>query len=252
MKKHNLFFITILSVMLAVFLGACSKDDDDDDNPTPQQQEAPQIETQMVELPDAMIQSDNPGATQATSYVNIANAFVGWSGMMIPPNKSGSLKSTMNDPWIYTWDYNDGVDIYSVTLTVLETETQVEWTMVINGTMGGEVFTNFMYMEASELLDGSAGTFVMYDWENQGAIGMIASWSTDSNGVYYVTFEVPNEIKIEMVSNPNGSGSVMFYEFYDTEYLLEFMAEWTADGTGQWWEYYMGELVDEGFWPDPK
>jgi len=243
MKKQRLILFTVLSLILVLFMGSCSKDDDDT-QPQQQQQEAPQIETQIVELPEAMMQSNDPGATQATMYVNMANAFTGWSAMMVPPQKS----VMDGDPWVYTWSFNEGADNYSVTLTVYETSTQYEWTMVIDGTMGGMTFANFLYMEASEMLDGSAGSFVMYDPETQG-VAMMVSWSTDSNGVYNVVFEVPNEMKIDMTSNPDGSGSVMVYEFYETEYLLEFHAEWTAAGTGEWWEYYMGELMEHGMWP---
>lgn len=247
MKKQRLLLLAVLSVMLLLFMGSCSKDDDADNTPSSQQQEAPQIETQIVELPQAMIESTDPGATQAAAYVNMANGFVGWSSMMVPPEKTNSLKSVSGDPWIYTWEYNDGADIYAVTLTILETQTQVEWTMVINGTMEGIVLNDFLYMEANELLDGSSGSFVMYDWELQG-IALMTSWSTDSNGVYNVVFEIPDNFKIEMTSNPDGSGSVMMYEFFESEYILEFHAAWTADGTGEYWEYYEGELMEHGTW----
>lgn len=249
MQKSNLL-LAVVTLFLFSFMVSCS--DKDDTEPQDQQtQQAPTIETQVVELPEAMTQSNDPGATQATIYVNMANAFVGWSSLMVPPEKSVALKSVMDgDPWVYTWDYSEGNDVYSITLTINETSTEYMWTMVINGTVDGMVLNDFMYMEASELLDGSSGTFVMYDWDTYG-IGMMVSWSTDSNGVYTAVFEVPNEIKIETISNPDGSGSVKFYEFYETEYMLEFHAEWTAAGTGQWWEYYMGELIDEGFWPNP-
>lgn len=227
-------------------MGSCSKDDDDDQTQQ-QQQAAPQMEATIVELPQVMMESNDPGAQQATIYANMANSFAGFASMMVPPEKSISLKSTMGDPWVYTWEFSEGSDVYATTLTINETSTEYMWTMVINGTIGGMVLDNFMYMEASQMLDGSSGEFIMYDFEDQGAM-MMVFWTTDSNGVYTVTFEVPNEMKIVMTSNPDGSGSVMMYEFYEVEYILEFQAEWDAAGHGEYWEYYEGELMDHGTW----
>jgi hypothetical protein len=247
MKKQRLVLFTILSTMLILFLGSCSKDDDNDDQ-NQNQQKAPQMEVNVVEVPQAMLESTDPGAQQAVMFINMSNAFVGWSSMMIPPQKSGAYKSLKDGPWVYTWDFSEGANNYTITLTINETSTQLEWTMVINGTIDGMTLVDFLYMEATELLDGSAGSFIMYDPEEQG-IGIMVSWSINSTDVYTCAFEIPNDIKIETTSNPDGSGSILVYEFYETEYFLSFQAEWTAAGTGQWWEYYMGELVDQGVWP---
>lgn len=246
MKKSNLLF-AFITLFFFSFIVSCSEKDDTE--PQDQQtQEAPTLETKIVELPEAMTQSNDPGAQMATMYANMANGFTGWAGMMIPPQKSASLKSTLDgDPWVYTWDFSEGADAYSITLTIAETPTEYLWTMVINGTLGGMVLDNFLYMEANEALDGTSGEFVMYDPEEQG-IGLIASWVTNSNGVYSLTFEMPGEVKIVLTTNLDNSGEISVYDWNETEYLLSFNASWDSTGHGEYWEYDAGELVDHGTW----
>ena len=245
MQKSNLL-LAVIALFFLSFMVSCS--DKDDTEPQDQQtQQAPTLETKVVELPEAMTQSNNPGAQTATMYASMANGFVGFAGMMVPPEKSGLYKSVQGDPWVYTWDFSEGADVYSITLTVAETSSEIMWTMVINGTLGGLVLDNFLYMEATETPDGSSGEFIMYDPEEQG-MSMMVSWSTDGNGVYTVTFEVPGEMKIVMSSNLDGSGEISVYDWYETEYILEFNAIWDSIGHGEYWEYYEGELVDHGTW----
>lgn len=245
MQKSNLL-LAVIALFFLSFMVSCS--DKDDTEPQDQQtQQAPTLETKVVELPEAMTQSNNPGAQTATMYASMANGFVGFAGMMVPPEKSGLYKSVQGDPWVYTWDFSEGADVYSITLTVAETSSEIMWTMVINGTLGGLVLDNFLYMEATETPDGSSGEFIMYDPEEQG-MNMMVSWSTDGNGVYTVTFEVPGEMKIVMSSNLDGSGEISVYDWYETEYILEFNAIWDSTGHGEYWEYYEGELMDHGTW----
>jgi len=248
MKKQRFIIVAVISVMLILFMGSCSKDDDDNTQPDSQQQEAPTLETKVVELPQAMTQSNKPGAQMATTYANMANGFTGFASAMVPPAKSGSFKSTLDGkPWVYTWDFSEGADVYSTTLTVIQTATEYIWTLVINGTLDGMILDNFLYMEANEMLDGSSGEFIMYDPEEQG-VNMIVTWSTDGNGVYTVTFEVPGQVKIVLTSNLDSSGEISVYDWYETEYLLSFNAYWNSAGNGEWFEYYMGELEDQGIW----
>lgn len=237
----------LLSVILLTFVVSCSEKDET--QPEEQQQkEAPQLTTQTVQVPETMAQSDDPGAQEATALVSIANAFSGFAGLMIPPpQKCGIYKSTNDDPWTYTWEFNEGEDNYTVTLTIIETLTHYEWDMVINGVLDGLVLVDFIYMEATETLDGGSGSYYMYDPETQGP-EMKVDWLTDSNGIYTVSFEIPEDVIIEMTSNLDGSGEVSEYDWFEGEYVISFRAVWTAAGTGEYWEYYEGELIDHGEW----
>ncbi len=140
-------------------VSSCSdKDDNEANNQTPNN--SPTLQTRVVTVPDAMLDSNEPGAQDAVSFINMANAFTSFAGLMVPPPKIGSMKSTNDgDPWEYTWEFNEGEDVYSITLTVYETETHYEWTMVIDGVLDGIVLSDFVYMEASQTLDGLNGEF---------------------------------------------------------------------------------------------
>ncbi len=246
MKKQKLLF-AILSVLFLFVISACSDKDDTDPQDDPQNQ-APTYLANTVTVPDAMAQSNDQGAQMANMYVSMANGFAGFAGMMTPPPYKSDFKSTNDgDPWIYTWEFVEGSDAYTITLTIFETVTQYEWTMVINGVLGGVTLTDFMYMEANQNLDGTAGAFYMYDPDQSGDV-MSVVWSTDANGVYYLTFEFTNDVKIELVSNPDGSGQISVYEWAVNVYQLTFEAIWDATGSGEWWEYYNGVLENSGTW----
>jgi hypothetical protein len=246
MKTKRIFSLLLAAIMLS-FVVACSEKDDTQPE-QPQQQDAPQLSTQIVEPPDAMVQSDDPGAQMAVSYISMANAFSGWAGMMTPPpQKSAIYKSTNDDPWTYTWDFNEGQDIYSITLTIYETTTHYEWTMVINGILDGIVLDDFLYMSATESLDGEEGSYYLYDPEIEGP-AMKVEWFTNGNGVYSLAFEAPDDMIIEMSSNMDGSGEIVVYDWNGSEYLMSFRAIWDASGHGEYWEYYEGELEDHGEW----
>lgn len=245
MKKQGLKLISVFITILFLAMGACS--DKDDTDPNGNTQDAPALQTKTVTLPETMTQSNDPGAQMASIYVNMANAFAGFAGLMAPPPGGYYKTTTDGDPWVYTWNYNEDGDVYTVTLTIFETSTHYEWTMIINGTVGGIVLTDFLYMEASQTKDGSSGGYQMYNPEI-GGLAMTTSWATDQAGVYNLTFEVPVDIKIEMTSYPDGSGEIKVYEWFENAYELSFEAIWDAAGHGEWWEYYEGELSDHGIW----
>lgn len=244
MKKSSLL-IWVLAVAFLSFFVSCSKDDDE---PEPQQQQAPTFSTKTVAVPDAMMQSSDEGAQEAVAYVNLANSFTGLANSFIPPQKCAPYKST-NDgpPWIYTWEVIDGEDQYTVTLTISQTSSGYEWDMVIDGTIDGIVVNNFLFMHGELSNDGKNGLFTLYDFET-GEICMYVTWNTDDNGVYSVTFEIPEDIKVNVTSNLDGSGDVEVYEWENGNYQLEWKAVWTSDGHGEWWSYENGVLVDHGTW----
>jgi len=243
MKKQRLLLFTVIAILM-LGISACS--DKDETVPADTQQEAPVLETKTVELPETLVNSNDPAAQDVVAYTYMVNGFTGFAGLMTPPGgQGGGYKSTNDgDPLVYTWDFVEGEDAYSITLTIIQTETHYEWTMVINGTLGGMVLVDFTYMEASQTLDGATGEYNMYDPE----YGLLMSvvWSTDSSGVYTTTFEAPEDIKIEMTSNPDGSGTITVYEWYENGWVIEFEAIWDSSGHGEYWEYYEGELIDHG------
>jgi hypothetical protein len=247
MKKTQLIFTAM--ALLMIFFTACSKDDDSTDAQQ-QQHDPPTFSVHTVDPPDAMIESSDPGAQQAVGYINMANAFAGMGSIyMIPPQKSGGYKSTNGDgpPWIYSWEVNEGEDNYTVTLTVDETPVIYTWNVVIDGIMEAVVYDNFTFMESIQAKDGSNGSFTVYD-PGKSIILISAIWTKDQNDVYTTTFEIPEGVKIVMVSYPDGSGEISFYDWGETDWILSFRAAWDNTGHGEWWEYEDGEISEHGLW----
>ncbi|MCF8403911.1 MAG: hypothetical protein K9H58_08200 [Bacteroidales bacterium] len=245
MKKQGFYLLMLFSATILLLISACSKD-----NTEPSQEptkDAPTFETKTVTPPDAMMESSDPGAQMAVSYISLANSFSGFAGMMTPPGGAPYKSTLEGEPWVYTWEFNEGQDVYFITLTILETTTHFEWNMLINGTLSGLVLTDFLYMDASQTLDGSSGEYTLYDPEEVGYV-MKASWSTDAAGVYMLSFEIPEDVIIELVTNPNGSGEIATYEWNGNVKELTFEAIWDATGHGEWWEYFEGALSDHGTW----
>lgn len=240
MKKVQLKTYLILILFAAVLFG-CKKEDDDTDAI-----QEPNLQTEIVEPPESMINSQDVGAQQSVAFINMANAFAGFAGTMVPPESKH--KSGMDDgpPWIYTWTVNDYTGSYTVTLTVDEKGNDgFEWEMKINGTMDGLTLNNFVYMHAEQSEDGTEGIFEMFDPETQ-ELGMYVAWVNTAT-VYNLIFEVPEEMKIEINDYPDESGNLEVLEWENGAYILVFESEWTATN-GSWWTYIDGELYDSGSW----
>lgn len=229
--------------VLIVFTG-CKKDNENEDP----NQEAPDFKTQQIDLPDAMTNANDPGAQQATAYVNMANSYAAMGAMMVPPGKSTLVKDLKDGtPWTYTWEVDDGTGQFTVTLTVTEDAVKYMWEFVINGNLDGIQVTNFVYLRGIEYKDGSFSS--LEGWDPQtGELAFSWTWSNNS-GTITMELLFPGETKIVVVINPDNSGSMEFYEWMNNQWILEFRVVWTAAGTGEWWEYDNGVLVDTGSWP---
>jgi hypothetical protein len=250
MRRTAILFSAIVLGM-AMFFGACSKDDDDNSNPAPPPEEAPDYAAQTITPPDAMLESEDPGAQQAVMYIDMANGFVDMAGSFgNPPEKSAGFKSTNGDgpPWVYTWEVNDETGNYTVTLTINETGEGSEWDIVVNGVMDGITLDNFTIMHGEQSDDGKNGNFTVYDWENQGDVIFYLSWTTDDDGNYLLNIEITDSYKFNVAANADGSGSIEAYEWNGEDYEMTFKAVWDTEGHGQWWQYEGGELIDSGSW----
>ena len=78
----------------------------------------------------------------------------------------------------------------------------------------------------------------------------ILQWNWDANEVFHFMFESINVGKIFIDVNPDGSG-FLEYHIYDgtTGYWRNLRIEWTAAGTGEWWEYdEAGNVIAHGTW----
>lgn len=240
------FLLPIILIAFTGLLFSCS--DKDDTEPETTQDTAPAFQGKSIEVPDGLQQSNNPGAQEAKSFISIANGFTGYAGMFSPPQKSGEYKST-NDgsPWVYSWEVSDQTGSYTVTLTITETDSETNWTIVLNGEMDGLALVDFTYLYGAETKDGKSGLIRMYDPESN-SLGFEASWSTENN-VDTFRFFVPEEIEIIVTQYPDNSGSLNVYEWTNGQFLLDFSAIWSASGSGESWEYDDdGTLINHEVW----
>lgn len=242
MKKLNLFGIATLLILLLLSIG-CKKDDETQ----PENQDPKEFTVETVNVPEAMSQSNDPGAQQTASYMNMMNSMAGYGSMMIPPDKSSPLNLKDGETEIITWEFNEGDNNYSVTLKITETSTYIKWEMIISGMLDGHQLNNFTYLMAKENKDGSGNFFTVYDFENQDDILMTMNWY-ESGGTTYFTFEVPEDILITMEVAADGSGELEAKEWRNGAYVLDFTAVWDASGHGEAWDYDNGEIIDHTEW----
>ena len=238
--KFLILFTTIFSLIIAT---GCKKDDDVDPN-----NNFTAYEIQTVQIPDAMAQSNDPGAQTAKQFMGILNGMSGLGGMMTPPLKSLPATSFKDGGTeLYTWEINDGNTHCTITLTFIETADSYSWAITINGTLSGINLNNFTYIQAYEKKDGSSGYMTLYDAEGSGVL-MIQTWQELTNDAFECTLELPQSLLITVVSNADGSGTIEVKDWVNGQYVLDYRAEWDASGHGQWWEYFDGIIDEQGSW----
>lgn len=239
MKTLKLF-ILFTSALALVLVSSCKKDDDNNPN-----NNAKQYETKTVTVPDAMAQSSDPGAQEATAYLNMVNSMATYGSMMTPPSKSTPVTNYKDGGTeVYTWEVNEGMNNYTATLTITETATMYSWQMSITGTMDSYTFTNFVFISAETTIDGMSSSITLYEFDGSG-IAMTMSWQDNGSSVTF-NFEVPGSIRLTVSVNADNSGWMEVYEWNGSSYYLDFRIEWTATGNGQWWEYIDGVISDSG------
>jgi len=237
-KMYPVWLLAFLFVFLAF---GCS---DDEDPPT--QQTTPTMEhtptLQSVTIPQAMTQSTDPHAQLAVTYINLANSLSGLGSYFNPPTKaakttgfSGSATDTL------TWTWNAGY--ITVILKFWETDTHYYWRYIWHGTYDQVVYNNWIWYDANQTKDGTAGQLVWYD-DNSTTPLLTWEWTYVSN-VYTLTYYFEGVDRLVIVVNADGSGSLNYYD----NNILSLKIEWNADGSGEWWTY---NPVGNGTWAITK
>lgn len=242
--KFLFLFTAVFSLILAT---GCKKDKDTDP-----QGNAPEFQIQTVSIPDAMAQSNDPGAQQAEGYLYMVNGLASYSAMMTPPKSAyaGHFKSSNGDPEVYTWNVDDGNDNnYSVTLTITETTELYRWNMKVDGMIDGHQVHDIVFLEAEQYKDGHDNTFTVYDLDKPLTPALVFNWHK-TNEVFYLTYEVPQDIYVSFTINPDNSGSIDAKNWTEeNEYQTAYTASWDPSGHGEYWEYDdNGELIGHGNW----
>ena len=243
--KNIKFLVLFTAIFSFVIFNGCKKDD----TPDPDDNNAKELKTTTITVPDAMAQSSDPGAQTASGYISMANGMAAMTSMLTPPKSTPvfHLKGG-NDPEIYQWTVNDdNNNNYNVTLTITETSDLYKWEMKIDGTMDGHEFNNFIFIKAEQYKDGHDNSLTVYDPDKPLTISFVMNWHTE-NDTYYITFEVPEEIRVEIVVNSDNSGSIDAKEWANEEYDQTYSATWDSSGHGEYWEYDNGEVISHGTW----
>ncbi|MBS3766892.1 MAG: hypothetical protein KGY75_02035, partial [Candidatus Cloacimonetes bacterium] len=226
-KKSALLVIGIIIVSL---LFSCS----DDGGSTGPDEPEPEWQPKTVTVPENMEQSQNPMVQMAVGHINTVNGMMNTYSSFFQPQKS---YKDDGPPWEYDWTEGD----LTIHLTITECEEadyDYEWTVVLDGSDGEYTYDNWTYIYAKTSNNNSSGHVTIYEQVTD-EVCAIVTWNTDESGVFTMTIEDfhGTQTKIELTSNPDGSGEVDYYEQIEGSYVIQFRAEWEADGSGQWWTY---------------
>lgn len=246
MLRRKLFAGMIVSVCL-IGIAGCS----DDDNPAGSGNgaEAPEFSIVTVSVPDAMTQSSDPMAQLTVSYVAFANTFSSWFSFFTPPAGAAKVAAPAGAhdgaPWVFTWS-EDGL---TVTLTITEDSENYTWSVVLDGTDGETTYDDFTLIDAAASKDGSGGSLVIYDPATQSS-ALDWTWNQASGGPYnfLMTSYDSEGFQIALTVNLDESGDLEYRMGDGAVFVRIFRSEWQSDGSGDWWNYADGEIVDSGSW----
>ena len=142
--------------------------------------------------------------------------------------------------------------VMTVTLEVVETAEYYTWSLYFDGTDGEMVYDDVMVYYAQVAIDGSWGSFTFYDvMGDPGDVVFSWDWSTSSEGVFTMTMiggSGDDAAKLVFVVNPDGSGTLDFYEWANGGWQLVYAFEWDSAGNGSWIYYEDGVQVDADSW----
>lgn len=231
--------------MLPIIFISCSSDDDNPIGSNPEDE--PVLVIEPIEIPEALQNSNSPGAQRAVMYMSMANSFTAFSAFMSPPPGNSALQKTngVEEDWEHTW--TDGT--LSITMRVYESGGYNYWTTTLNGTDGNTVYTNWLMLEARQTMDASSGYLKMFD-DNTTDLTFNWEWATDPAGNVTMSMSGYEDgvaaFLIEVVANADESGNTKFYEPISS---LIYDISWTSNGNGTYTQYDRnGNVVDSGSW----
>lgn len=233
MSRKNGWLLFAVFILGLIF--SCSKDD----SSGPDGGQVPELQFDRITVPQGMqnAAANDPMVWQAMNYIEMANGVTGYASFFSPPG-TAALGKAMDpgDTWDETWTSPDGK--LTINLKARETSTMFIWEVYLRGTMDGTPLSNFKYIEANMLTDGSAGDMKVYCPESG---DVLFEWEWEIGDTHDVSYIIEDgAFRIDISANPDGSGSMEHYE--SGEKIFEIT--WTAAGTGQWWTYDGGVIMD--------
>jgi hypothetical protein len=243
---------TLIALMAVSF--SCS---DDDKEPQPNIEDAALSlaeSSEVLEVPEALLTSDDPNAQLAASWIEMANGLSANLAMFTPP--ANAARSTdlitpvngrvaSNSGVVYTWsDPSYGSVAYQIT----DASDKYTFELFYKGL---DDTGYYRYLYAEEMKDRSEGYIALYDaWgtetDTRDAELMRWEWSRAKENFTFKMTVGENDLSFTVtVNTKTKAGSVVYNESSVKMYEMN----WNADGSGAW-KYFdeTGAVTEEGTW----
>ena len=242
----------IISLIALMAIGAsCSKDD-----PEPKVEEASislSQNSQVLQVPEALLSNEDPHAQMVAGWVGIANGLSANLALFKPPagaTKSNDIilpvngRATSTSGVVYIWsDPAYG----SVAYQILDGSDKYIFELFYKGNTDAGWYR---YLYAQEMKDRSAGYMTLYDaWGSMtdSRDAEVMRWDWTRSGDIFTFHMSVSESDINFVVSVNTktkAGSIVYSE---ADVKL-FEITWDAQGKGSWKDYEEGVVVAEGTW----
>ena len=241
--------ILSLIALMAIAV-ACSKDDD----PEPLENATLSFSqnSAILQVPQGLLNSDDPKAMEAASWVTMANALS--ANVIAPPagaQRTTDLITPVNGRTsattgvVYTWeDPQNG----SVAYQIKDEDSKYVFELFYKGPDDSGWYR---YFYAEEFKDRSAGYMVIYDaWgfmdESRGA--QMMRWDWTRKGDLFTLKMIDNDFGFNLtveVNTKTKAGSVVYFEGG----IKQSEVVWDAQGKGTWKDFdETGAVVEQGSW----
>jgi hypothetical protein len=245
--------IKILSLLLMMaFAMSCSKDEKDPEPDLDKVSISLAENAQVITVPTAMANSEDPYAQQASSYITLANSVSANFALFKAP--ANATKSTTEitpvngrvnasaKVVVYTWtDPSYGSVAYQV--KDAGTKYTFEFFVKPQGETGW-----YRYLHAEEEKDHSTGNMIVYDYFSK-SNDILLQWDWTKSGDDFkmnMTSSLDSDVfKVTIAINTKTkAGSVVYFQ----NALKLYDMTWDAQGSGTWNFYENGVVTDSGTW----
>jgi hypothetical protein len=247
---RSIRFLPLL--IMVVFVFSCSKDD-----PEPSIEQVSlslSKDSQLIEVPAAMMNSEDDHAQMAAGFVALANGMGGSLALFTPP--AGATKSTdiitpLNGRLqkgsaavVYIW--NDP-QYGSVAYQVRDASDKYTFELFYKG---NDDAGWYRYLYAQEMKDKTAGYMVLYDaWgfinDTRSAEMVRWEWTRSGDDFTFIIRDLESAFNFTIeVNTKTKAGSIIYTE--DNEKLYEMT--WDGQGKGTWKEFENNQVIAEGTW----
>jgi type II secretory pathway pseudopilin PulG len=257
MKKFNKYVLPLLLIVVMAFVSTCKKDEEE----PPTFQSLTFNEEEIINrIPDAMAASNDENAQACVDAIESAADWSSFYSYVTPPSdatKVGSKSTNSEGTWKWTSPVYGNI-VVTFYWTYEETSTKDIWSMDVQYNDGPK----YDYIDMWQLKDGTQGEIkynfawaCAYDpdyYEDCTDWFWTITWNKNASGVInytcywdYTGTEYAYLYRWELVSNPDGSGTLDYYYLDD---YWHYHYEWDALGNGTWVWYMSGDIYGSGSW----